>query len=116
MFSYLIPNDLRTYLLLFFNGHQCFRRLKVIKLRYCCNLSTTPDFLEITNLEELSLEGCVDLISVHPSTRFLKRLVVLNLRDCKRLQNFPSRVEMDSLQVLNLTGCLKLDRLPEALG
>ncbi|GKD40097.1 NB-ARC domains-containing protein [Tanacetum coccineum] len=87
-----------------------------MKLRYCCNLTTTPDFSEITNLEELSLEGCVNLVSVHPSIGMLKRLVVLNLRDCKRLQNFPSRVEMDALQVLNLTGCLKVDQLPEALG
>ncbi|PWA72045.1 NB-ARC domains-containing protein [Artemisia annua] len=95
---------------------KCFRRLKVMKLRYCCNLTTTSDFSEITNLEELSLEGCVNLGSVHPSIGMLKRLVVLNLRDCKRLQNFPSRVEMDALQVLNLTGCLKVDQLPEALG
>ncbi|PWA70606.1 Leucine-rich repeat-containing protein [Artemisia annua] len=87
-----------------------------MKLRYCCNLTTTPDFSEITNLEELSLEGCVNLVGVHPSIGMLKRLVLLNLRDCKQLQNFPSRVEMDGLQVLNLTGCLKVDQLPEALG
>ncbi|GKA23161.1 NB-ARC domains-containing protein [Tanacetum coccineum] len=87
---------------------KCLRRLKIMKLRYCCNLTTTPNFSEITNLEELSLEGCVNLASLHPSVGMLKRLVVLNLRDCTRLQNFPSRVEMDALQVLNLTGCLKL--------
>ncbi|GKB68964.1 NB-ARC domains-containing protein [Tanacetum coccineum] len=95
---------------------KCFKRLKVMKLRYCCNLTTTPDFSEITNLEELNLEGCVNMVSVHPSIGMLKRLVVLNLRDCKRLQNFPSRVEMDALKILNLTGCLKVDQLPEALG
>ncbi|GJS97570.1 NB-ARC domains-containing protein [Tanacetum coccineum] len=100
----------------FWTAPKCFRRLKVMKLRYCCNLITTPDFTEITNLEELSLEGCVNLISVHPSIRKLKRLVVLNLRDCKRLQSFPCRVEMDALQVLNLTGCLKVDQLSQALG
>ncbi|PWA95138.1 disease resistance protein (TIR-NBS-LRR class) family [Artemisia annua] len=93
-----------------------FRRLKVIKLRYCCNLTTTPNFSEITNLKELSLEGCANLVSVHPSIGMLKRLVVLNMRDCKWLQNFPCRVEMDALQVLNLTWCLKVDQLPEALG
>ncbi|GKA03008.1 NB-ARC domains-containing protein [Tanacetum coccineum] len=64
-----------------------------MKLRYCCNLTTTPDFSEITNLEELSLEGCVNLVTVHPSIGMLKRLVVLKL-----------------------TGCLKVDQLPEALG
>ncbi|GJU41489.1 NB-ARC domains-containing protein [Tanacetum coccineum] len=77
----------------FWTSPKCFRRLKVMKLRYCCNLTTTPDFSEITNLEELSLEGCVNLVSVHPSIGMLKRLVVLNL-----------------------TGCLKVDQLPEALG
>ncbi|GJS42789.1 NB-ARC domains-containing protein [Tanacetum coccineum] len=82
-----------------------FRRLMVMKLRYCCNLTTTPDFSEITNLEELDLEGCVNLVSVHPSIGMLKKLVVLNLRDCKRLQNFPSRVE---------TGCQKVNQLPKA--
>ncbi|GKB73374.1 NB-ARC domains-containing protein [Tanacetum coccineum] len=96
--------------------HNSFKRLKIIKLRYCCNLTTTPDFSEITNLKELSLEGCVNLVSVHPLIGMLKRLVVLNLRDCERLQNFPSIVEMDSLQVLNLMGFLKVDQLPEALG
>ncbi|PWA61522.1 NB-ARC domains-containing protein [Artemisia annua] len=93
-----------------------FRRLKVMKLRYCCNLITTPDFSDITNLNELNLEGCVNLVSVHPSIGMLKRLVVLNLRGCKQLRIFPSRVEMDSLQVLNLSGCLKVEQLPKALG
>nr|GEX17598.1 hypothetical protein [Tanacetum cinerariifolium] len=70
-----------------------FRRLKVMKLRYCCNLTTTPDFSEITNLEELDLKGCVNLVIIHHSTGMLKRLVVLNLM-----------------------GCLKVNQLPEALG
>nr|GFB42790.1 NB-ARC domains-containing protein [Tanacetum cinerariifolium] len=100
----------------FWTTPMCFRRLKAMKVRYYCNLTTTHDFSKITNLEELRLEGCVNLVGVHPSIGILKRLLVLNLRDCKRLQNFPSRVEMDALQVLNLTGCLKIDQLPEALG
>ncbi|GJR37461.1 NB-ARC domains-containing protein [Tanacetum coccineum] len=100
----------------FWTTPKCFKRLKVMKLGYCCNLTTTPDFSEITNLEELSFEGCVNLVSVHPSIGMLKRLVVLNLRDCKQLRIFPSRVEMDSLQVLNLSGCLKVNQLPEDLG
>nr|GEU32208.1 hypothetical protein [Tanacetum cinerariifolium] len=64
-----------------------------MKLRYCCSLTTTPDFSKITNLEELNLEGCVNLVSVHPLVVMLKRLVVLKL-----------------------PGCLKVDHLPEALG
>ncbi|GKB15820.1 NB-ARC domains-containing protein [Tanacetum coccineum] len=91
----------------FWTTPKCFRRLKVMKLRYCCNLTTTPDFSEITNLEELDLEGCVNMVTLHPSIGMLKRLVVLNLSNCKRLLNFPSRLE---------TGCQKVDQLPEALG
>ncbi|GJX69037.1 NB-ARC domains-containing protein [Tanacetum coccineum] len=91
----------------FWTTPKCFKRLKVMKLRYCCSLTATPDFSEITNLVELDLEGCVNLVSVHPSIGMLKRLVVLNLSNCKRVQNFPSRVE---------TGCQKVDQLPEALG
>ncbi|GKC37652.1 NB-ARC domains-containing protein [Tanacetum coccineum] len=87
-----------------------------MKLRYCCSLTTTPDFSEITNLEELDLEGCVNLSTLHPSIGMLKKLVVLNLKDCTRVRSFPSKVEMDSLQVLSLSGCLKVNQLPEALG
>ncbi|GJT16849.1 NB-ARC domains-containing protein, partial [Tanacetum coccineum] len=54
-----------------------------MKLRYCYNLTTTPDFSEVTNLEELALEGCVNLVTVHPSFGKLKTLVVLNMRDCR---------------------------------
>ncbi|GKD11348.1 NB-ARC domains-containing protein, partial [Tanacetum coccineum] len=93
-----------------------FRRLKVMKLRYCCNLTTTPDFSNITNLKELDLEGCVNLSTVHPSIGLLNKLVVLNLKDCTRVRSFPNKVEMDSLQVLNLSGCLKVDKVFEDLG
>ncbi|GKB73113.1 NB-ARC domains-containing protein, partial [Tanacetum coccineum] len=95
---------------------KCLRRLKIMKLRYCCNLTTTPDFSEITSLEELDLEGCVNMVTVHTSIGMLKRLVVLNMRDCRRARSFPSKLEMDCLRVLNLSGCLKVDQLPEALG
>ncbi|GKB35742.1 NB-ARC domains-containing protein [Tanacetum coccineum] len=77
----------------FWTTPKCYRRLKVMKLRYCYNLTTTPDFSKILNLEELDLEGCMNLVSIHPSVGMLKRLVVLNL-----------------------TGCLKVNQLPEALG
>ncbi|GKE07446.1 NB-ARC domains-containing protein [Tanacetum coccineum] len=87
-----------------------------MKLRYCYNLTTTPDFSEITNLEELNLEGCVNMVTVHPSIGMLKRLVVLNMRDCRQARSFPSKVEMDSLRVLNLSGCLKVNKLSEDLG
>ncbi|GJW85859.1 NB-ARC domains-containing protein [Tanacetum coccineum] len=54
---------------------KCLRRLKIMKLGYCCNLTTTPHFSEITSLEELDLEGCVNLVTLHP-------FIVLNLSGC----------------------------------
>ncbi|PWA44366.1 NB-ARC domains-containing protein [Artemisia annua] len=67
---------------------KCLTRLKIMKLRYCYNLTTTPDFSKITNLEELDLEGCVNMVTIHPSIGMLKRLVVLNMRDCRRAKSF----------------------------
>ncbi|GJS89790.1 NB-ARC domains-containing protein [Tanacetum coccineum] len=95
---------------------KCFRRLMFMKLRYCLYLTSTPDFSKITNLEELTLEDCENLVKVHPSIGTLQKLVVLNMRNCKRLKSFPSNLEMDSLRILVLSGCLKLDKLPEDLG
>ncbi|PWA61310.1 Leucine-rich repeat-containing protein [Artemisia annua] len=83
----------------------CFRRLKVMKLRYCCNLTTTPDFSEITNLEELDLEGCVNLVNVHPSIGMLKTLVVLNLAGCLKVEQHPSFVSsLINLESLSFSG------------
>ncbi|GJX80778.1 NB-ARC domains-containing protein [Tanacetum coccineum] len=76
---------------------KCFKRLKFMKLRHCCNLTTTPDFSEITNLEELDLEGCVNLVTIHPSIGMLRRLVVLNMTNCRRA-----------------TSCLNVNQVPKA--
>ncbi|XP_071703450.1 disease resistance protein Roq1-like [Rutidosis leptorrhynchoides] len=93
-----------------------FLRLKVIKLRHCRMLTSTPDFTKITNLEELIFEGCIRLTKLHPSVGMLKRPVVLNMEDCKSLNSFPIKLEMESLKVLNLSGCLKMDSLPKSLS
>ncbi|KAI3725560.1 hypothetical protein L1987_65350 [Smallanthus sonchifolius] len=90
---------------------KCFRRLKLMKLKHCHNLTSTPNFTEMTNLEVLILEGCVNLVKVDPSVGMLKRLVVLNMGGCTRLRSFPSKVEMDSIQILNISRCLKGDKL-----
>ncbi|GKA49898.1 hypothetical protein Tco_0742971 [Tanacetum coccineum] len=78
---------------------KCLRG-KFIKQGTVCRLTTTPDFSEITNLEELDLEGCVNLVTVHPSIVMLKRLVVLNMGGCGR--------------AIGSQGCLNVNQLPEA--
>lgn len=114
-----------------------------MKLRYCCNLTTTPDFSEITNLEELDFEGCVNLVTVHPSIGMLNKLAVLNLKDCTRVGSFreafwsrywtsiirpfgliwkqqhPQRsvslAGLHMLKELNLNYC-NLEQVPESIG
>nr|XP_043633083.1 disease resistance protein RUN1-like [Erigeron canadensis] len=100
----------------FWTTLKCFRRLKVMKLRHCRNLTTTPDFTEMVNLEKLNLEGCVSLVKLHPSIGMLKKLVMLNMRNCIQIRSFPCKIEMDSIRVLILSGCLKLDNLARVLG
>ncbi|KAK9074235.1 hypothetical protein SSX86_006832 [Deinandra increscens subsp. villosa] len=90
---------------------QCFGRLKLMKLKHCHNLTSTPNFSNMMNLEELVLEGCGNLVKVDESIGRLKRLVVLNMRNCTRLKSFPSKVEMNSLQILDLSRCSKVDKL-----
>ncbi|GJS47453.1 NB-ARC domains-containing protein [Tanacetum coccineum] len=81
---------------------KCFRRLRFMKLRYYLYLTSTPDFTDIVNLEELILKGCKNMVKVYPSIRMLKKLLVLNMKDYTCLKSFPSNLEMDSLQILIL--------------
>nr|XP_043616216.1 disease resistance protein RPV1-like [Erigeron canadensis] len=100
----------------FWTKPECFTRLKVMKLRHCRNLTAVPDFTSMTNLENLVLEGCVNLVRLHPSVGKLKKLVTLNMRDCRKMRNFPSEVEMDSLEILILSGCVNLGNLTHVKG
>ncbi|TXG66629.1 hypothetical protein EZV62_007904 [Acer yangbiense] len=97
-------------------GKKVFEKLKAIKLRYCRNLTMSPDFTMVPNLEKLDLECCTRLIEVHESVGFLNRLTILNLKNCENLVRFPSDVSgLKSLKILDLNGCLKLEKLPENL-
>lgn len=80
------------------------------------NLTSTPDFASTPNLEKLILEGCRNLVEIHPSFGVLKRLKVLKLMNCKRLKSLPSEVAMDSLEYFSLFGCSKVKRIPEFAG
>nr|XP_024923478.2 disease resistance protein RPV1-like isoform X2 [Ziziphus jujuba var. spinosa] len=92
-------------------------KLKTIVLRHSTNLRKFEDFGVVPNLERLILEGCVNLVEIHPSLTLLERLTILNLKGCIGLQNLPtSMVGLKSLNFLNLEGCVSLTHLPEDLG
>lgn len=88
------------------------QKLRFIDLSHSKDLIRSPDFSMLPNLEELVLEGCTELVEVHPSMGQHKKLVTMNLRNCKNLKVLPHRLEMDSLEKLLLTGCSKVKRLP----
>ena len=62
------------------------------------------------------LEGCINLLEVHPSIAIHKKLTLLNIESCKNLNCLPSKIEMESLEILILSGCSKLKRIPEFMG
>ncbi|KAM2397325.1 hypothetical protein EV1_033739 [Malus domestica] len=98
------------------NGIKRLGKLKSIDLSYSHNLTRTPDFTDIQNLEELVLEGCTNLVEIHSSIAFLKGLRLLNLKDCKSIKCLPDKVEMESLEVFDISGCSKVKKIPDFVG
>ncbi|KAK7378105.1 hypothetical protein VNO80_03541 [Phaseolus coccineus] len=94
-------------------GKKFLENLKIINLRNCNNLHRTPDFTGIPNLENLDLEGCVNLVEVHASLGLLKKLSYVTFEDCKNLKILPRKLLMDSLKRLVLSGCSAVRKLPE---
>ena len=88
-------------------------KLKFIKLSHSRDLNRTPDFTGVPNLVRIDLEGCTNLVEVHPSIGVLRRLIFLNLKDCKCLRSLPNKFEMESLEILMLSGCSKVKKIPE---
>ncbi|PRQ60526.1 putative winged helix-turn-helix DNA-binding domain, leucine-rich repeat domain, L [Rosa chinensis] len=95
------------------NGKKCLGNLKSINLSYSINLTRTPDFTDIPNLEKLVLEGCTNLVEVHPSIALLLRLRIWNLRNCKSIKSLPSEVHMEFLEEFDVIGCSKLKMIPK---
>ena len=74
------------------------------------NLTETPDFSRLPNLEHLVLKDCPRLRKVHQSIGCLRFLTLLNLKDCTNLINLPRKIyELKSLKTLILSGCPKID-------
>nr|AFP55534.1 TIR-NBS-LRR [Rosa rugosa] len=98
------------------NGIKYLDKLKSIDLSYSINLTRTPDFTGIPNLEKLVLEGCTNLVKIHPSIALLKRLKIWNFRNCKSIKSLPSEVNMEFLETFDVSGCSKLKMIPEFVG
>ncbi|KAL6269142.1 hypothetical protein ACE6H2_026053 [Prunus campanulata] len=93
------------------DGAKVLPNLKFMDLSYSDQLTSTPDFTGIPNLEVLWLDSCTSLVEVHPSVAVLKKLKELELMECTDLNSLPSVVEMDSLEKFSLFGCSKVKNI-----
>ncbi|XP_065622218.1 disease resistance protein RUN1 [Quercus suber] len=90
-----------------------FENLKFIELSKSLKLIEAPDTIKVPNLESLVLEGCINLLKIHPSIGIHKKLTILNLQGCKNLTSLPSKFEMECLTDLDLHGCSKITKILE---
>ena len=122
--------------------HPSIGRLKkiiVLNMKNCKNLSSFPSIVDMQALEILNLSGCSELknfpdtqgnmehlldlylgstgIEELPSSiGQITGLVLLDLRRCKNLKSLPSCIcKLKSLQYLFLSGCSRLKNFPEIM-
>ncbi|MCI13143.1 TIR-NBS-LRR RCT1 resistance protein, partial [Trifolium medium] len=89
--------------------------LKILNLGHSLDLTETPDFSYMPNLEKLVLKGCISLSAVSHSVGSLYKLLI-NLTDCKGLRKLPRSIyKLKSLETLILSGCSMIDKLEEDL-
>ncbi|XP_062001709.1 uncharacterized protein LOC133718846 isoform X2 [Rosa rugosa] len=93
-------------------------KLVVMDLSDCKELTSTPDFQSVPNLESLVLKGCKRLSEVRlPNGDQLQKLISLNLEGCESLSSLPNGIcSMRSLETFILSGCSRLANLPEKFG
>ncbi|MED6181797.1 hypothetical protein PIB30_022682 [Stylosanthes scabra] len=82
--------------------------LRKVYLCHSKQLKEVPDLSKAVSLEELNLESCENLVSVHPSIFSLPKLVKLNLSYYKRFKRLPDLSKALSLEELNLNSCENL--------
>ncbi|XP_070677591.1 disease resistance protein RPV1-like isoform X2 [Malus domestica] len=92
-------------------------KLKILNLSHSHDLTQSPDFSKLPNLEKLILKDCKRLAEVHKSIGDLKSLVLVNLKDCKTLKALPrSFYKSKSVKTLVLDGCSRFRSLSKHLG
>ncbi|KAG6676511.1 hypothetical protein I3842_15G155100 [Carya illinoinensis] len=89
-----------------------FKNLTIMKFYECKFLTKISNLSSCSNLQELDIRGCENLVEVHDSVGFLDKLVRLRLYHCSNL-SFPRHIKLRSLQVLTLHSCSKLQNFQE---
>ena len=91
--------------------------LVTLNLTHCLNVKKIPEFVgNMEHFQELLLEGTA-IIELPSSVQCLTGLSTLILKNCNNLLCFPNIIcSLTSLNNLNLCGCSKIDELPKDLG
>ena len=91
--------------------------LVILNLTYCLKVRKIPEFVgNMERLEELLLEGSA-IIELPSSVECLTGLKILTLRHCKNLVHLPNTICcLTLLNNLVLFGCSQFNKLPEDLG
>ncbi|XP_052211409.1 disease resistance protein RPV1-like [Diospyros lotus] len=98
-------------------GPKVLSKLKFLDLSYCYNLTTTPNFHGLPNIEELYLRSCMRLQEVDKSIGHLDKLRVLNLKHCRRLKKFTTNFSrLPNLEELFLSFCVSLQEVDKSIG
>ncbi|XP_039162107.1 disease resistance protein RPV1-like isoform X1 [Eucalyptus grandis] len=91
------------------------RKLKVLSLKSCNNITQTPNFSECLNLERLTLECCSQLRKIDSSIGKLKCLTELRIGSCGCLEDLPNQIgDLVKLKLLSILWC-KVKKLPESI-
>ncbi|XP_050254553.1 disease resistance-like protein DSC1 [Quercus robur] len=116
------------------------KKLTILDLQRCENLTSLPSKFKLKCLEELNLTECSKLTEIPEFGRNMKRvrilylgstaittlptsiehltgLVELTVNSCKNLEHLPNTIfNLKLVRKVSLQFCTKLDRLPENLG
>ncbi|KAK9944479.1 hypothetical protein M0R45_010045 [Rubus argutus] len=94
-------------------GAKYLPSMKVLNLSHSHDLTETPDFSSVPNLQRLILKDCTSLVDFHESIGNLRRLVYFNVKDCKSIRKLPKNISLlILLEALIISGCSSLNEFP----
>ncbi len=70
---------------------------------------------QLTELEELDIEGCTGLVDISPCA-VLNKLSYINLSCCTSLKSIDALADLPNLEYVGIGGCISLDAVPESLA
>ncbi|XP_048141507.1 disease resistance protein L6-like isoform X2 [Rhodamnia argentea] len=90
-------------------------KLKVLSLKYCWNITGTPDFSGCPNLERLTFEDCSKLRKIDGSIGMLKCPIDLKINRCDSLKHLPEEIgDLVNLQYF-FVACSEIKELPSSI-